>query len=46
MEKFKDMNPLNAHGNSYQIANTIRFIIENGFLTGETIDVNGGVNMR
>jgi 3-oxoacyl-[acyl-carrier protein] reductase len=46
MERFRDMNPLKSHGSSDQIAKTIRFIIENGFLTGETIDVNGGVFMR
>jgi len=46
MEVFKDMNPLKTHGTSAQIAKTIRFIIENGFMTGETVDVNGGVSMR
>ncbi len=46
MERFKEMNPLKTHGKSQQIAKTLRYIIENSFLTGETIDVNGGVFMR
>jgi 3-oxoacyl-[acyl-carrier protein] reductase len=46
MKHFKEDAPLKCHGTSDQIAKTIRFIIENEFMTGETIDVNGGRFMR
>ena len=38
--------PLEMAGQSMHIAKTIKFILENDFLTGETIDVNGGLWMR
>jgi len=33
-------------GDAIHIAETIKFLIENNFITGETIDVNGGAFMR
>jgi 3-oxoacyl-[acyl-carrier protein] reductase len=34
------------HGEAGHIASTIAFLIENDFITAETIDVNGGLFMR
>ncbi|MFO7928497.1 MAG: SDR family oxidoreductase [Candidatus Humimicrobiaceae bacterium] len=48
-EKIKEIieaTPIQRIGESYHIASTIKFIIENNFITGETIDVNGGLFMR
>jgi 3-oxoacyl-[acyl-carrier protein] reductase len=46
MEKFKENTPLQFNGQSIHIAMTINLLIENDFMTGETIDVNGGLFMR
>ncbi|UCB46510.1 MAG: SDR family oxidoreductase [Spirochaetota bacterium] len=46
LKLYKDNTPLKCFGTSDQIAKTIRFIIENEFMTGETIDVNGGLFMH
>lgn len=46
MKKFKEASPLNRNGRSDHIATAIKFLIENDFINGETIDVNGGVFMR
>ncbi|MBC7188957.1 SDR family oxidoreductase [Candidatus Aerophobetes bacterium] len=46
LEKWREDNPLKRNGKPYHIALTIKFIIENDFLNGETIDVNGGLFMR
>jgi len=46
MKKFKESIPIKRIGEAIHIAKTIKFLIENDFLTGETIDVNGGQFMR
>lgn len=46
MKKFKEATPIKRIGEAIHIANTIKFLMENGFITGETIDVNGGLFMR
>jgi 3-oxoacyl-[acyl-carrier protein] reductase len=46
MRQFKADTPLSRLGQAAHIARTIRFIVENDFLDGETIDVNGGLFMR
>jgi 3-oxoacyl-[acyl-carrier protein] reductase len=46
LDKFKNDIPLGRVGLDTQIARTISFLIENSFMTGETIDVNGGQFMR
>ncbi len=46
METSRQNTPLKRLGEAEQVAETIRFLIENDFLTGETIDVNGGLFMR
>ncbi len=38
--------PLKKAGVSLDVARTIQYIIESDFLTGETIDINGGFYMR
>jgi len=38
--------PLGYHGESEHIAGCVAFLIENTFITGETIDINGGIFMR
>jgi len=46
MKKFKEVTPIKRIGEAIHIAKTIKFLIENDFITGETIDVNGGLFMR
>jgi 3-oxoacyl-[acyl-carrier protein] reductase len=46
MKQFREETPLKRLGQAAHIAQTIRFIVENDFLDGETIDVNGGLFMR
>lgn len=46
LEAWRKATPLAQNGDSEHIAQTIKFIVENSFLTGETIDVNGGLFMR
>jgi 3-oxoacyl-[acyl-carrier protein] reductase len=46
LEKFKDSIPLGYTGEPEEIAGAIRFILETPFMTGETIDINGGMHMR
>ena len=38
--------PLGYPGQPEEIARAVRFILETPFMTGETIDINGGLNMR
>ena len=45
-EKFMNAIPLEKAGEPEEIARAIRFILETPFLTGESIDINGGMNMR
>lgn len=46
LEAWRKANPLEKNGDPVHIAKTINFIVENSFLNGETIDVNGGLFMR
>lgn len=46
MTKFAESTPLKRNGKPVHIATAIEFLIENDFVTGETIDVNGGLFMR
>lgn len=46
MERFREDTPLKRNGQARHIAGTIRFLLENDFITGETIDVNGGLFIR
>jgi hypothetical protein len=38
--------PLGKPGTPEEIARAIRFILETPFMTGESLDINGGMNMR
>jgi NAD(P)-dependent dehydrogenase (short-subunit alcohol dehydrogenase family) len=38
--------PLGRFGQPEEIAQAVRFIVENDYMTGATLDVNGGVDMR
>lgn len=46
LEEFRKANPLQRNGEPIHIARAVQFIIENDFLNGETIDINGGLFMR
>ena len=46
LEEFRKANPLQKNGEPIHIARAVEFIIENDFLNGETIDINGGLFMR
>jgi 3-oxoacyl-[acyl-carrier protein] reductase len=46
MESSRQNTPLQHLGEAIHIARAIRFLIENDFVTGETLDVNGGLFMR
>jgi len=43
---FVEATPLKSLGTAEMVANTIKFVIENEFMTGETVDCNGGLFMR
>ena len=46
LEAMRSNTPLEHHGESKHIATAVRFLVENTFMTGETIDINGGLFMR
>jgi 3-oxoacyl-[acyl-carrier protein] reductase len=46
LESSRQNTPLKRLGEAGHIAEAIRFLIEADFITGETIDVNGGLFMR
>lgn len=46
LETFRKNNPLQRNGDPVHIARAVRFIIENDYINGETIDINGGIFMR
>lgn len=46
MREFREKSALRRNGNAGHIASAIKLLVENDFLTGETIDVNGGMFMR
>jgi 3-oxoacyl-[acyl-carrier protein] reductase len=46
LEAWRKACPLQINGDPIHIARTIKFIMDNNFLHGETIDVNGGLFMR
>ncbi len=46
MAEFKSLAPLQCIGKSEEIAAAIAFLADNLFMTGETIDINGGLFMR
>lgn len=46
MEGFREKTPLKRNGKAIHVARAIQFLVENDFITGETIDINGGLFMR
>lgn len=46
MEAWAANNPLKRNGNPIHIAKAIQLLIEDDFISGETIDVNGGLMIR
>ena len=46
MKQFKEATPLKRFGHPVDIARAVQFLVENEFMTGETIDCNGGLFMR
>lgn len=46
LEKFMKATPVGYAGQPEEIARAVRFILDTPFMTGETIDINGGMNMR
>jgi NAD(P)-dependent dehydrogenase (short-subunit alcohol dehydrogenase family) len=46
METSRQNTPLKRLGEAAHIAEAIRFLIHSEFITGETLDVNGGLFMR
>ena len=46
LEAWREGNPLKKNGDPIHIAATIKFLIDNDFVNGETIDINGGLFMR
>ena len=46
LRQFVEATPLKSLGTPEMVANTVKFVIENEFMTGETIDCNGGLFMR
>lgn len=46
LKDIANRTPLKMLGESHHISSGIQFLIENDFITGETIDINGGLFMR
>jgi hypothetical protein len=45
LEQLKSTNPLNSIGDIEQIINAVRFLVDNEFVTGQVIFVDGGRNL-
>jgi 3-oxoacyl-[acyl-carrier protein] reductase len=46
MRQSAKRTPLQRNGEAIHVARAIAFLIDNDFVTGETVDVNGGLFMR
>ena len=46
MEGFRENTPLKRNGKPIHVARAIQFLIDNDYITGETIDINGGLFMH
>jgi 3-oxoacyl-[acyl-carrier protein] reductase len=46
MKSFAESTPLGKNGLAGDIARAIKFVVESPFMTGETVDVNGGLFMH
>jgi 3-oxoacyl-[acyl-carrier protein] reductase len=45
LEKLKSMIPIKRLGNPDEIAHTVEFIIENDFVNGRNLEVDGGLRI-
>ena len=46
LQQFRERTPVGRNGTADDVASAIACLVENSFINGETIDVNGGMNMR
>jgi 3-oxoacyl-[acyl-carrier protein] reductase len=46
MQQFKEATPMKRFGEPDDVARAIEFLVQSDFMTGETIDCNGGLFMR
>ena len=46
LEEMRKNTPMQKNGLAADITQAIRLLVENNFITGETIDINGGLFMR
>ncbi len=46
LEKLSSTNPLNRYGSLRDITSSLLFLIDNGFITGQTLFVDGGRRMK
>ncbi|HET6857985.1 MAG TPA: SDR family oxidoreductase [Streptomyces sp.] len=46
MKQFIESTPLKRAGTVADVARTVEFLVESDFVTGETVDCNGGLSMR
>ena len=46
MEELRKATPLQKNGEAIHVAKAVKFLIDSDFITGETIDINGGLFMR
>ena len=46
LKSWREACPLKRNGSAQDIAQAVHFVIDNTFMTGETVDVNGGMFMR
>lgn len=46
LEELKSANPLNAVGNVEQITDAVRFLVDNDYITGQIIYVDGGRHLN
>ena len=46
LEIWRNDIPLKKHGAARHVAGAVKFILDNDFMTGATIDINGGHFMR
>lgn len=46
LERLKDSNPLEKHGEAEDVAEAVLFLARSAFITGQTVFVDGGRHMR
>lgn len=46
LARLEQFNPLHSHGSPSGLASCVRFLLENDFITGETIHYDGGYHLK